>query len=449
MGVRKHYWFLVQIAIFTYILGAGMYLLSDHGVIPPTLSTRSKNLWESLNSYKLKAQVDVPKYDPNFIKQPDSYTIDPPNLDFKMKVRLPRATNATERQAAAFIVLVRNSELHGMLQTMHDLERRFNHKFNYPYVFLNEEPFTEEFMEATRDTASSDVHYGLVDESMWGYPPWIDQEHAAREREAMEGIPYGTSESYRHMCRFQSGFFWRHPLVLSLNLEYYWRIEPDVRYYCDLDYDPFLYMKKNNKKYGKAAKQNIFNEIGETYFTIGFNIAFVEHGGTIHTLWKTVKDFARSSTMMGKNYFSHLYKDSIFRFISEDEGATYNSCHFWTNFEIARMDLWHTSAYQEFFEYLDRSGGFFYERWGDAPVHSIFAALHLRKDEVHFFNDIGYKHSIYEHCPAEDPLLRRCGCNPSDSLDFTDHMSCLSRYTSAQDFNPKDDKRTLNELLIS
>lgn len=68
---------------------------------------------------------------------------------------------------------------------------------------MNEEPFTEEFMEATRDTASSDVHYGLVDESMWGYPPWIDQEHAAREREAMEGIPYGTSESYRHMCRFQ------------------------------------------------------------------------------------------------------------------------------------------------------------------------------------------------------------------------------------------------------
>lgn len=39
--------------------------------------------------------------------------------------------------------------------------------------------------------------------------------------------------------------------MLSLNLEYYWRVEPDVRYFCDLDYDPFLYMKQNNKKYGK------------------------------------------------------------------------------------------------------------------------------------------------------------------------------------------------------
>lgn len=40
--------------------------------------------------------------------------------------------------------------------------------------------------------------------------------------------------------------------MLSLDLEYYWRVEPDVRYYCDLDYDPFLYMKKHNKKYGKT-----------------------------------------------------------------------------------------------------------------------------------------------------------------------------------------------------
>lgn len=32
-------------------------------------------------------------------------------------------------------------------------------------------------------------------------------------------------------------------------------------------------------------------------------------------------------------------------------------------------------------------------RWGDAPVHSIAAAMLLRKDEFHFFNDIGYRHT--------------------------------------------------------
>lgn len=44
----------------------------------------------------------------------------------------------------------------------------------------------------------------------------------------------------------------------------------------------------------------------------------------------------------------------------------------------------------DYFNYLDKAGGFFYERWGDAPVHSIAAALFLKKEELHFFNEIGY-----------------------------------------------------------
>ena len=44
-------------------------------------------------------------------------------------------------------------------------------------------------------------------------------------------------------------------------------------------------------------------------------------------------------------------------------------------------------------EFLDQAGGFFYERWGDAPVHSIAANLFLDKDEVHYFDDVGYWHN--------------------------------------------------------
>ncbi|KAI9364672.1 glycolipid 2-alpha-mannosyltransferase-domain-containing protein [Pilaira anomala] len=378
MGVRRYSCFLFQIGIVAYILGAAFYLLGRNTNISVTSANK--------------------KYDPNYNEQPRSYVIDPPNYPFKMKVDLPVATNSTKRQAAAFIVLVRNSELFGMVQSMQDVEQTFNHKFNYPWIFLNEEPFTEEFINATKSVASSKTHYGLVDESMWGYPDWIDQTHASNMRDQMRDLPYGSSESYRHMCRFQSGFFWRHPLVLSLKLEYYWRVEPDVRYFCDLDYDPFLYMKQNNKKY--------------------------EHGGTIPTLWNNVKQFAKDSTANGKIYFKNAYKDSMFNFLSDNEGDGYNGCHFWTNFEIARIDLWHSEAYQEFFKALDATGGFFYERWGDAPVHSIFAALYLKKDELHFFNDIGYKHN------------------------FTDNMSCLVEYMTARDFNPADEKRTVNDILI-
>jgi len=50
-------------------------------------------------------------------------------------------------------------------------------------------------------------------------------------------------------CSFQSGFFFRHPLLD--NFEYYWRVEPDVQYFCDVDYDVFQMMKDNKFKYGK------------------------------------------------------------------------------------------------------------------------------------------------------------------------------------------------------
>lgn len=49
-------------------------------------------------------------------------------------------------------------------------------------------------------------------------------------------------ESYHHMCRYFSGFFHHHPLLADF--DYYWRIEPDVHYYCNLDYDPFLFMQQ-------------------------------------------------------------------------------------------------------------------------------------------------------------------------------------------------------------
>lgn len=36
-------------------------------------------------------------------------------------------------------------------------------------------------------------------------------------------VIYGHSVPYRNMCRFNSGFFFRHPLLADY--DYYWRIE--------------------------------------------------------------------------------------------------------------------------------------------------------------------------------------------------------------------------------
>ena len=44
------------------------------------------------------------------------------------------------------------------------------------------------------------------------------------------------------------------------------------------------------------------------------------------------------------------------------EGEIYNMCHFWSNFEIARLDWFRSKGYNDFFDMMDRSGGFWMER---------------------------------------------------------------------------------------
>jgi alpha 1,2-mannosyltransferase len=54
------------------------------------------------------------------------------------------------------------------------------------------------------------------------------------------------------------------------------------------------------------------------------------------------------------------------------------------------------------------------QRWGDAPVHSIAVSLFLRKEQTHFFDDIGYRHEPIERCPVNEDVWtqERCSCDP-------------------------------------
>ncbi|KAH8425323.1 O-glycoside alpha-1,2-mannosyltransferase 4 [Aspergillus melleus] len=85
------------------------------------------------------------------------------------------------------------------------------------------------------------------------------------------------------------------------------------------------------------------------------------------------------------------------------EGEKYNMCHFWSNFEIARLDWFRSKEYEDFFEMMDRSGGFWTERWGDAPIHSLAAGALLSPADIHYFRDFGYRHTTIQHCPANAP----------------------------------------------
>lgn len=307
------------------------------------------------------------------------------------------------RVNATFVTLARNTDVWEIARSIRQVEDRFNRRYNYDWVFLNDKPFDQTFKKVTTSLVSGKTYYGEIPKEHWSFPPHIDQEKAKKVREdmAQKKIIYGDSVSYRHMCRFESGFFFRQPLMM--NYDYYWRVEPSVELFCDIHYDPFRFMKENGKKYS-------------------FVLSLYEYVETIPTLWESVKKFM-------KNHPEHIAEKNSMGFLSDDGGETYNHCHFWSNFEIGDLNWLRSPAYIDYFTSLDQDGGFFYERWGDAPVHSIAAALMLKRDELHFFNDIAYYHVPFTHCPTGEKLRTdlRCHCNPKDNFDWKGY-SCTSRF---------------------
>lgn len=119
-------------------------------------------------------------------------------------------------------------------------------------MFLNDGDFNSTFKETVANYTSGAVEFGKIDASEWGYPDWVDTD-VAREGIRQQGdaaIMYGGMESYHHMCRFYSGlvlyierignwkadslrsFFYRHELLRKY--EWYWRVEPEIKYFCDI-----------------------------------------------------------------------------------------------------------------------------------------------------------------------------------------------------------------------
>lgn len=317
------------------------------------------------------------------------------------------------RAKAVFVVLARNKELDGVVQSIKSIERHFNRWYNYPYVFLNDGEFNSTFKETVQNYTSGTVEFGLVGPDMWGYPEWIDTK-VAKEGVAKQGdaaIMYGSMESYHFMCRFYSGHFYNHPLLAKY--EWYWRLEPEVSYFCDMTYDPFLEMIENNKTYGFTIAVKELRETVPNLFRYASAYKRL-YNHTSKGLWEMFVEPAKTPaqkpvpvgdrglpeevrrTDPNRNTLPNIDPEGI-------EGEKYNMCHFWSNFEIAKLSWLRSKEYQDFFNMLDRSGGFWMERWGDAPVHSLAAGILLAPSEVHYFRDVGYRHTTIQHCPANAP----------------------------------------------
>lgn len=187
------------------------------------------------------------------------------------------------------------------------------------------------------------------------------------------------------------------------DLEYFWRFEPGTEYMCPIDFDPFQYMKDNNKE-------------------LSFSLASYELEETMPSLFNTVTKFKKQNPNLIINQ-----KDSLMPALLTKDGE-YNRCYLWNNFQIAKTSFFTSPEYKKFFEFIDKEDGIFYERWADPVIQSLGAALFLNRTKVQMWQDIGYRYRFsYAHCPSKRSIWEKCACRPTHSFD-SDGLSCLSNF---------------------
>lgn len=304
--------------------------------------------------------------------------------------------------------LCRNSDLYDLLDTIVNYEARFNHRYHYDWVFLNDNPFDDNFKLLVSNAVSGTARFGLISEEMWEIPESVDRHvmeaNIARVMADPEGpYPYADSLSYRKMCRFESGFFQWHPLLLEY--DYFWRVEPGVKLHCDIPYDIFRHMVDNNFRYG-------------------FTISMLEYSKTIPTLFNSLWEVLDRSCQLELLNSDENYSN----YILNVDSNSYSLCHFWTNFEIGDLNTFRSKEYSYLFNELDKYNGFFYERWGDAPVRTLILSLILKYPQITRFKDLGYQHDPYLQCPQDLTIRAANRCSCDTKLDITNKWFSCSWY---------------------
>jgi hypothetical protein len=65
---------------------------------------------------------------------------------------------------------------------------------------------------------------------------------------------------------------------------------------------------------------------------------------------------------------------------------------YYTNFEIGNIEWFKNSEYMNYFNEIDKSGGIYIHRWGDAPIKYLGVNMFMPPQSIFGFKDINYVH---------------------------------------------------------
>jgi len=83
-------------------------------------------------------------------------------IDQPFAVGCKKIDSSAPRENATFMILASNSEIDGVVSSMTSLEQRFNKHFQYPYVFLNDVEFDENFKAQVSKHTKAKIEFGRI-----------------------------------------------------------------------------------------------------------------------------------------------------------------------------------------------------------------------------------------------------------------------------------------------
>ncbi|CAF0984586.1 unnamed protein product [Rotaria sp. Silwood1] len=177
---------------------------------------------------------------------------------------------------------------------------------------------------------------------------------------------------YFHMCRFFTLMLPNHPLLTLFT--YYWRLDAHSYIFGPKPIeDPFEIMQKRHIQYAFIMA----NE-DDDHYAVG--------------LWSFFHEFLDN----------HCLKPSIaLRQTQTGWFGGYSLAIIFTNFAIANVSLFRDhSLIRAWLHAVDRNGGIYRYRWGDAPIHTLALTQFLSQNHIVRLRYFGYMHRHEYTCAS-------------------------------------------------
>lgn len=278
------------------------------------------------------------------------------------------AKKSSQQPIAAIVCLTQDTPVRRVyLQTtLYLLFRSFNERCKYPVLVFHEGDFSEENIAAIRAGIPGDlgslVQFVCVDADDFRLPASVTDDIVVANKII---VPDARDLGYRTMCRW-----WiRHSAKYLEPYEYYMRIDDDSFIEDVLDYDPFEVMRDSGTDYAANLVhiEHPLNALGllqissELLGRIERVRALFLHGQVAETV--EPHNLAMFLTRVPDNLVRHVDPSSVSAPII-----------YYNNFHVARTSVWGHPTITAYFEEIDRSGGIYHFRWGDAALQTIALA---------------------------------------------------------------------------